>query len=411
MEDGSMRNVKGWIVTSAATGINLILGVLYIWSIMSKALVEELGWTSTEASLPYTACTVFFAVVMVFAGKFQDIRGPRLASTFGGILLGGGLILSGFTSNPLVLLLTFGILGGAGIGFCYAATTPSAVKWFPPEKKGLISGIVVSGVGFAAVYISPLTNSLLVNYGISRTFIYLGIGALIILIAFSQLLIEPAGGSAVKAPAQGDNKQPAATDSKKELDWKDMIKTFNFYKLWVMYAFTSSAGLMIIGHIANIAKKQAQWERGYLLVVLLAVFNTLGRIIGGLVSDKIGHSNTMRITFLLQAVNMALFSQYLTTGTLAIGVAIAGLCYGALFSVFPVATAELYGIKNLGVNYGLVFTAWGFGGVIGPLLAARILDATGSYNTSYIVSTLLLIAASAITFLLRSTGSRKPSHT
>lgn len=118
-----MRNTKGWIVTFAATGINLILGVLYIWSIMSKSLVEEFGWTSTEASLPYTVCTVAFAIVMVFAGKLQDTKGPRLISTFGGILLGGGLILSSLTTSPLIMLLTFGVLGGAGIGFCYAATT------------------------------------------------------------------------------------------------------------------------------------------------------------------------------------------------------------------------------------------------------------------------------------------------
>jgi len=402
-----MRNIKGWIVTSAATGINLILGVLYIWSIMSKALVKELGWTSTEASLPYTVCTISFAVVMVFAGKLQDTKGPRLISTFGGILLGGGLLLSAFTRDPLMMLLTFGVLGGAGIGFCYASTTPPAVKWFPPQKKGLISGIVVSGVGFAAVYISPLTNSLLTSNGISKTFLYLGIGAFIILVIFSQLLINPPTGYLLKtaSPVNNEqNKQISKPESKKDHSWQEMLKTFNFYKLWIMYAFTSSAGLMIIGHIANIAKEQAQWDNGYLLVVILAIFNTSGRIICGFISDRLGHLNTMRIVFLLQAVNMALFSQFTSYISLAIGVSIAGLCYGALFSVFPAATAESYGIKNLGVNYGFVFTAWGFGGVIGPMLAARILDSVGSYNASYIVSAVLLIIAGALTFL---SGSAK----
>jgi OFA family oxalate/formate antiporter-like MFS transporter len=189
-----------------------------------------------------------------------------------------------------------------------------------------------------------------------------------------------------------------------------MVKTFNFYKIWVMYAFTASAGLMIIGHIASIAKAQAQWENGYLLVVILAIFNTLGRIAGGIVSDKLGHFNTMRAIFLLQAINMALFSQYVSYGTLALGVSIAGLCYGALFSVFPVATAESYGIKNLGVNHGLVFTAWGFGGVIRPMLAARILDSTGSYNTSYIVSAALLVIATVLTFLSVFSKKNRPAE-
>jgi len=406
-----MRNLKGWIVVSAATGINLILGLLYIWSIMSKALVKELGWTSTQASLPYTVCTAVFAIVMVFAGKIQDIRGPRLASTFGGILLGGGLVLSSITENPLIMVLTFGVLGGAGIGFCYAATTPSALKWFPIQKKGLISGIVVAGVGFAAVYISPMTNSLLISYGISKTFLYLGIGALILLIVLSQLLLDAPSSYSAKtaAPADKDknNNKSSEPEKKKDYGWKEMLKTLNFYKLWIMYAFTSSAGLMIIGHIANIANMQANWENGYLLVVLLAIFNTSGRVIGGFVSDRLGHLNTMRVIFLLQAINMAFFGQYLSTGTLALGVAVAGLCYGALFSVFPAATAELYGIKNLGVNYGLVFTAWGLGGVIGPLLAARIFDTTGSYNASYIVSVVLLIIAGAITFLFKSSKYEK----
>lgn len=397
-----MRNVKGLIVTSAATGINLILGVLYIWSIMSKALVKELGWTTTQASLPYTVCILAFAIVMVFAGKVQDIKGPRVSSTFGGILLGGGLVLSGLVQDPFLMVLSFGILGGAGIGFCYAATTPPAVKWFPIQKKGLISGIVVSGVGFAAVYISPLVNKLLMHYGISHTFLFLGIGALILLIVFSQLLLNPPAGYAAETAAPGEKgKELKRPKPGKEYGWKDMLGTADFYKLWIMYAFTSSAGLMIIGHIANIANKQVQWENGYLLVVLLAVFNTSGRILGGLVSDRIGHTITMRIVFLVQAVNMALFSQYLSTGTLAVGVAVAGLCYGALFSLFPAATADSYGIRNLGVNYGLVFTAWGIGGVIGPMLAARIFDSTGSYDMSYIVSTVLLIIAGACTFAFK----------
>lgn len=397
-----MRNFKGWMVTSAATGINLILGVLYIWSIMSKALVKELGWTSTEASLPYTVCIAAFAIVMVFAGKVQDIKGPRLSSTLGGILLGGGLLLSGISTTPLMMLITFGVLGGAGIGFCYAATTPPAVKWFPAHKKGLISGIVVSGVGFAAVYISPLTNSLLINNGISKTFLYLGIGALILLITFSQLLFDPPATFSPQAasPVKNDNinKTEMKKGNKKDYDWRDMVKTLDFYKLWIMYAFTSSAGLMIIGHIAIIANMQAQWENGYLLVVISAIFNTLGRIVAGLASDRFGHLNTMRFIFMLQALNMLFFGQYLSSGSLALGVAIAGLCYGALFTVFPAATAESYGIKNLGVNYGLIFTAWGFAGIIGPLLAARIFDSTGSYNASYIVSAILLIIAGAVSF-------------
>ncbi|MFZ5987843.1 MAG: L-lactate MFS transporter [Bacillota bacterium] len=393
-----MNKSSGWIVTAAATGINLVLGVLYIWSIMSKALIKELNWSSTKASLPYTVCIAAFAFVMIFAGRLQDVKGPRTGATLGGVLLGGGLILSGLVKDPFLMTLTFGVMGGAGIGFCYAATTPPAVKWFSLEKKGLISGIVVSGVGFAAVYISPLTNILIGNYGVSRAFVILGVGALLILLVLAQLLINPPQGYSAKSEGAKTKENSAGTVEKKQYSFKEMLKTITFYKLWIMYAFTASAGLMVIGHLAIIAKKQAQWENGFYLVVLLAVFNTLGRIIGGIVSDKYGHIGTMRITFLIQAVNMFLFAKYLTAGSLAIGAALTGLSYGALFSIFPVATAEYYGTKNLGVNYGLLFTSWGCAGVIGPLLAGRIYDSTGSYTISYIVSAVLLIVAGLMTF-------------
>ncbi|MDQ2086583.1 OFA family MFS transporter [Herbivorax sp. ANBcel31] len=396
-----MNKSKGWIVTSAATGINLILGLLYIWSIMGEALIDELDWNSTQAQLPYTISIVSFSLIMIFAGRIQDLKGPRLSSIFGGILLGGGLILSGFVTNPYLMTLTYGLMGGAGIGFCYAATTPPAVKWFPLEKKGFISGIVVSGVGFAGVYISPLTNMLIDNFGVSNSFIMLGFFALIILITLSQLLVNPSEAYIDKINNKSTKKKSMKSDFKQEFSWQEMLKTFDFYKLWIMYTFSASAGLMLIGHITRIASKQAGWEEGFYFVVLLAIFNTLGRIVGGLVCDKLGAIKTMLFVFSLQAINIFLFSQYTTPLLLALGVAVTGLGYGALFSIFPAVTAQNYGTKNLGTNYGFVFTSWGLAGVTGPLLAGKLFDLTDSYNYSYLVSGLFLVAACILTFSIK----------
>lgn len=402
--------MKKWIVTSAAISINLILGVLYIWSIVGKALMKELNWSSTQASLPYTVCIATFAFVMIFAGKLQDVKGPRLGALLGGLLVGSGLLLTGFVKSPLVMAITFGVMVGAGIGFGYASTTPAAVKWFPSSKKGLISGLVVSGVGFAAVYISPLTNMLITDHGISKTFIILGLGSVIILVSLSQFLVNPpAGYSAEVGSSHTSKKTSISSVEKRDFEWRKMLKTVAFYKLWIMYAFTASAGLMIIGHLAIIAKQQAKWENGFYLVVFLAIFNTLGRIIGGMACDKFGYIRVMRVTFLIQAVNMLLFNYYLSPTTLAIGAAFTGLSYGALFSIFPVTSAEFFGMKNLGVNYGLLFTSWGCAGVIGPLMAAKILDSTGSYNASYIISAALLIVAGIMTFTFVSTTTIKDS--
>ena len=392
---------KARVVLWSATGLSFVSGILYIWSIVSKALIKQYNWTSTEAALPYTIATIVFAVSMVFAGGLQDKKGPRLSGTIGAALLGIGLFLSAFAKTPLMMVLTFSVIVGTGIGINNVATTPPAIKWFPPQKKGMITGIVVAGIGLASVFYSPLINYLMENFGISKSFTILGIAAFVLAVLLAQFLTNPPENY---KPGQEISVSKAAgrrPEAGIETDWKGMVKTADFYKLWVMLAFSAAAGLMIIGHIATIAKTQAHWEGGYILVALLGIFNSLGRLLGGTLSDKIGRINLMRLAFGLQALNMAFFGLFTTTGTLAIGVIIAGLCYGATFSVFPATTADFYGLKNMGANYGLIFTAWGLGGVIGPLAAGKIFDMTGSYNKAYIVSLVLLLIAALFTFTFK----------
>ncbi len=395
---GKNLEKKAYKVLWTATLINVIAGIVYIWSVISKALIDDLNWTSKEASLPYTMITVFFVIAMVIFGKIQDEKGPRLTITIGGVLMGMGLILSGIFTGPKIMILTMGVIAGTGIGTVNASTAPPAVKWFPHEKKGMITGIVVAGVGLSAVFYSPLANSLINLVGISKTFIYIGVGALILTVILVQLLENPPEGFVPK----GTN--PIEKGKEKgfnDFTWKEMMKTANFYKLWFMLAFSSSAGLMIIGHVSNIAKTQVNWQAGFILVIILSIFNTLGRILGGTLSDKIGRINLLKLVFIIQGINMFLFIYYSNVVLLSIGVAIAGLCYGAGFSVFPAAVTDLYGIKNFGINYGLVYTSWGVGGIIGPMTAAAIFDSTNNYNTAYIVAGILLVISTIIAFTFK----------
>ena len=372
---------------------------MYIWSVISKALIEDLNWTSKEASLPYTMITVFFVIAMVIFGKIQDEKGPKLTVTIGGILMGAGLIFSGIFTDPKIMILTMGVIAGTGIGTVNASTVPPAVKWFPHEKKGMITGIVVAGVGLSSVFYSPLANYLISKVGISKTFIYIGVGALILTLILAQLLENPPEGFLSQKTTSTEKKKDKASN---DFTWKEMIKTLNFYKLWLMLTFSSSAGLMIIGHVSSIAKSQVNWQAGFILVILLSIFNALGRILGGTLSDKIGRVSLMKMVFILQGVNMFLFAKYSNIGLLAIGVAIAGLCYGAGFSVFPATVTDLYGIKNFGINYGLTYTGWGVGGIIGPMTAAAIFDSTHNYNTAYIVAGILLVISTIIAFTFKS---------
>jgi OFA family oxalate/formate antiporter-like MFS transporter len=398
---GSIKN-KGWTVTIAALSINLVLGVLYAWGVMAKALVVQWHWSKADAALPFTVSTAAFAITMIFAGRLQDKVGPRLIAALGGIVLGLGLVASSYAQSPAVMLVTFGLVGGIGIGLGYSATTPPAIKWFPPSKKGLITGIVVSGVGLAAVYISPLTQVLLKAVGIHQTFLYLGLGSIVVVALLAQLLRNPPPGFQPVATAAATPAAKAAAAPRPALDWNEMLRTSQFYRLWLMFILAASAGLMIIAHVAIIAKEQARWEWGFVPVVLLAIFNSVGRVVSGVLSDRIGRTQTMVLAFVLQACNMFIFSHYTTSALLVFGSAFTGLCYGTIFTLMPAATADFYGIKNLGVNYGFVFTGFGVAGVFGPLLGGKIRDVTGTYATSYTISAIMLLVGAALAFTTRS---------
>ena len=389
------RNITGWTVTSAALGVNLLLGLLYAWGVFKKALVIEWGWSNTAASVPYTVSAAVFAFFMIFAGRMQDKIGPRYVVMLGGLLFGSGLICSGFVHSPAIMALTFGVIGGIGLGLGYSATTPCAIKWFDASKKGLISGLVVSGVGLAPVYIAPLTNHFIIKFGIQNTFIILGIIALVSITFFSLFLKNPPVGHQPKGAVKKINLA-------REFSWQEMLKTKQFFMLWGTYLLTATAGLMLIAHIASIALTQAGWQGGYLLIVVLSVFNALGRVMAGFLSDKIGRTRAMALVFLLQAINMFIFSFYSTIPSLVAGTALAGLSYGALFSLFPSTTADYFGLKNLGVNYGLIFTGWGIAGIIGPILGGRVADITGTYTFSYIVAGVLLLAGIFLVRILKA---------
>ncbi len=400
--------LKPWAVLATSFGINLIIGILYIWSIISKSLVNDLHWSSKQASLPYTFVTVTFVIAMAIFGKLQDLKGPRITATIASIMMGGGIILSGVLVSPVMLVITFGIIAGAGIGTANVSTVPPAVKWFPPEKKGMVTGISVAGIGISAVLYSPVSNALLQSVGISKTFIYLGIAALVLMLILSQFLVNPPDGytpiSKVKKKKKASGNVSTPT---KDLGIRDIVKTSGFYRLWIMFAASSSAGLMVIAHAAKIADVQISWQGGFYPVILLSVFNAGGRILGGTDSNKIGRINLKRLIFGLQAVNMLLFTFYSSIGLLAAGIAVTGLCYGASFSVFPATIIDLFGMKYFGANYGLIMTAWGFGGVVGPMMAAAVFDASGKYNMAYIISGTLLIITLLITFTFRKEKAAK----
>ena len=385
----------------AGTGINLTIGFLYAWSVFKKAMVASWGWTHSEANAAYTVAIVVWAAALLVAGVVQDRIGPKKVIQIGVFLVGAGLIASSFFTTPIAMILTVGFIVATGIGFTYGCVTPMAMKWFHPSRKGLVSGITVGGFGIAAVYLAPLTGLLISNFGISRTFLILGAGILAIALPLSFIVDNPPAGYMAASPATVKGKKTRVKLPSFDYTWRQMLRTASFYKLWVMFVLSSSAGVMMIGHLASIATIQANIAHSAYIVSLLAISNASGRIGGGMLSDRIGRRNTMMLVFGTQLLNMLAFSFYTTEPLIILGTIVAGFSYGSLMSTFPSITSDNYGMKSYGANYGVLYTAWGVSGVVGPLIAGWVVDATGTYAAAYTLSAILLGVAMVLGLLLK----------
>ncbi|MGD8500561.1 MAG: OFA family MFS transporter [Phycisphaerales bacterium] len=404
----------GWRVAFSGMGINLALGILYTWSVISKRVPEEWGWNEDDKSLPYMIACLVFSLIMVPAGRMQDKIGPRLVATIGGILVGLGFIIASMTTSVAVFVIGFGILAGAGIGFGYASATPPAVKWFPAAKTGLIAGIVVSGFGLASVYAAPVTTLLIVNLGFKAAVLALGIAFLIAVVGLSQILKPPPKGYV--PPGAEPAKKAEVGDKKEEFLPREMLGTWQFYVVWFMYVCGAGAGLMIISKLAAIADKQVGITLGFVLVAVLAVGNGGGRILAGMLSDKIGRKATFLTCFVLQAILIFLLSRATadnvlgTIPAMAIISALIGANYGANLSLFPSITKDFYGLKNFGMNYGLVFTAWGVGGFMLAKLAGAMYVKYQTFAVAYYGASALLILAAVMTLLVKAPHHRLEAH-
>ena len=389
---------RGWTVTFAGLGINLALGVLYAWSMFKDAITKEFGWTGAQLNDPYTLCCLVFAGTMILAGRCQDKLGPRVTATLGGLFIGAGMILISTTNSYAMWLLGFGVLGGLGMGFGYSSTTPPALKWFPPAKTGLIAGLVVAGFGLAPVYLAPLSKWLVTNFQLQKSMLYLGAGFLVAIVALSQLLKNPPAGYVAGGASAGS--KPAASG----LSPGEIVRTPGFWILWLIYFAGAGAGLMVISSISGMAKTTMK-ESAFIAVAVMAIGNAVGRIAAGVLSDKIGRRWTLMLVLLFQAALMfiAIPVTKSTDGAKYVIVLVAtliGFNYGANLSLFPSFAKDLWGLKNFGMNYGILFTAWGAGSLLSSV-AQRLKASSGSFDSSFQTAAALLIAGAALTFLIK----------
>jgi len=403
---------KGWQVTFSGTGINLALGILYTWSIFKGAIKESIEaggqgafqWDLASLNDPYAVCCIIFAFAMILAGKCQDKFGPRITSFIGGLLVGLGFIWISQSTSYAVWVLGFGVLAGTGIGFGYSAATPPALKWFPSEKTGLIAGLVVSGFGLASVYIAPLSQYMLGIWGLQKAMLFFGIAFFIVVCGLSMLLVNP---PSEYTPNTGGSRGPSqATPSEETHDVgpSKMMKSGVFYTIWVIYFIGAGAGLMVIGSVAGMAK-QSMGELAFLVVAIMAIGNAGGRIMAGVLSDKIGRRVTLACMLIFQAVLMLLAIPVVggEGGSATILVLLAtfiGFNYGTNLSLFPSLAKDHWGLTHFGINYGIVFTAWGVGGFVMGRLSQMLQSTTGGYTYSFLTAATLLIVGAFLALTL-----------
>jgi OFA family oxalate/formate antiporter-like MFS transporter len=409
------------LVILGALIVQLCLGSIYAWSFFQTALREgAYTWPSLYTQLPFAAGLASFALFMIFAGRWQDRVGPRKVATIGGVLLGIGYISAFFVDavsggdalvGTVYLIITYGIIGGAGIGFAYVCPIAALVKWFP-DKKGAITGIAVAGFGAGALVFGYVEQFLLTFYNVPTTLnigmpmLILGGLYLVLVVLGSQLLTNPPEGWL----PEGYTPPPTIADGTGSgMMPGEMIRTASFWLLWLMFVFAATAGLMTLGNVKSAALAIDVTADAVVIVGVMSLLNAAGRIVWGATSDKLGRENTMILMFLVLSVGMFAFAWMSTIAIswLAVmGIAsLIGFCFGGNFALFPSATADFFGSKNVGKNYGVMFTAYGIAGITGAFVAGPIVDFFGSYFWAFVITGVLAIVAVLFTLVLKSKRS------
>lgn len=393
---------KAWSVVMAGLGINLALGILYAYSMLKG----DIGQLFEGAGDPYATACLSFALSMIIGGKMQDKVGPRLTAILGGLLVGAGFFVCSQTSDYWGWIFGFGILSGLGFGFGYSAATPPALKWFSPTKTGLIAGIVVAGFGIAPVYLAPICKYLLGAYGLHNTMMILGVAFISIVCGMAMLVSNPPAGyvPAGAAPAAAAKKSAVVDKTPTE-----MLKEGRFYTLWLTYFIGAGAGLMVIGSLAGIAKK-SMGEMAFVAVVVMSIGNASGRVVAGVLSDKIGRPATLTIMLLFQAALMfACIPLVAKSDSGAVVITLLatfiGFNYGTNLSLFPSFAKDYWGSKNYGLNYGILFSAWGVGAFALVKISAALKMKFGGMEASFGVACGLLLVGAMMSLSLRQKKS------
>ena len=377
-----------WSIPFAGFLLALMGGFSYAWGVFVVPIKERFGWTTAEAVLPFTVFMAIFALVMVPAGRLQDKMGPRKISAIGAVLFFaayGSAALVGHFPHPWWLVVTYGVIGGIACALTYACVAPAARKWFP-DKPGLAISFAVMGFGLAALIFAPLKAKYLIPvHGIAGTLFIIAIVTSVVCLFAAWLIRNPPEGWV--SPEREFGKRARETIIiRQESAPREVLKSPIFWIIWLIFGLVIAGGLMSIGLIPAYGKLIVGLTpaEAAIAMSIFAGFNGLGRPLAGFLGDRFGVVWVMVITYIMSATTFLFFHLFATTLlTLYIAAAFLGWGFAVTLALFPALTSICFGVKNLGVNYGLVFTAFGIA-ALAPTVGSWIFDITGSYTPTFV---------------------------
>ena len=404
---------RGFVILGAIL-IQLALGAIYAWSVFTPTL-KAAGWTSTNTQWVFALGLASFAIFMVFAGKKLVSWGPRTLAWAGGLILGIGYLLAGLVggTNFIALLILIGLIGGMGIGFAYVVPIAVGMRWFP-DKKGMITGLAVAGFGFGAMLWVKLAGSwghLIDNMGLSTTFTIYGIAFAAMVIIGGLWMKFPPTGWKPKGYEKEQTKENSTSSDKKDFTSSEMLGKIQFYLIFFTFVFSAGAGLMSIGLMklypmqalmdSGISETAASAIAGTAMAVFFSLANGLGRILWGMLSDKLGRKLSIILMTAIQGVTVILFTYMAGSEILLyLGATLIGFNFGGNFALFPTITADTFGAKNVGQNYPFVFLAYGVGGIFGPILGGKMGD-LNNFALAFTISGIAVLVGTVLILFVK----------
>ena len=390
------------LIAVAGVVMQVALGAVYAWSSFREPLTDNYGTSVSAVNLTFSIAILSLGCSAFFGGLWMGRSGPRIVAITSGILYGAGIFLASFATDSLtVLYLTYGLLAGVGIGLGYIVPVATLIKWFP-DKRGFITGVAVAGFGAGALVTGPVAKILIDSLGLFPTFAVLGVIYLVLVIGAALFMRNPPEG--YRPPGYEPDTSASSERSGVDYELGGALRTWQWYALWALLFLNVTAGIAIIAEAAPMAASITNVSPLVAagLVSIISVANGAGRFLWAWLSDAIGRKWVFLTMYLLQALCFFLIPTIGTTYfTLAVLAFIIVSCYGGGFGTMPAFNADYFGSLNVGKIYGLMITAWGFGGVLGPLLISRVVDATGGYQNAFYILAGLMLVSSILPFIVR----------